>query len=246
MHKVVVFFFLTAAIVQAQEQQSQPSSADFAAPNLSSAVRSTSAVDKRTSESRWYTRVGVLGAIYHSSATFAMSGSTVPDAGAQVSNDESVTLDVGYDITREISTQLMIGVPPRPTINGQGTVASLGELGAVRYGPGILTGLYRIRRWRAFQPYVGPGVAYAIFLKDHDASVTDLHVANSFGSVLQAGAEYKIGERWSIFGDFKEVWLGVNAHGLIGGEVPVTAHVSLNPSLASAGIKYRFGRAQRR
>ena len=246
MHKVVVLIFLTAAIVRAQEQQSQPSSADFASTNLSSAVRSTSVVDKRTSESRWYARVGVLGAIYHSSATFATGGSTVPDASAQVSNDESVTLDVGYDVTRDISTQLMIGVPPRPTINGQGTVASLGELGAVRYGPGILTGLYRIRRWRAFQPYVGPGVAYAIFLKDHDASVTDLHVANNFGSVLQAGAEYRIGERWSIFGDFKEIWLGVNAHGLIGGEVPVTAHVSLNPSLASAGIKYRFGRTQRR
>jgi outer membrane protein len=246
MHKAVILVFLTAAIVRAQGQQSEPSSADFAAPSLSSAVRGTSAVDKQAGESHWYARVGALGAIYHSSATFATGGSTIPDASAQVSHDESVTLDVGYDITRNISTQLMVGVPPRPTITGQGTVASLGELGAVRYGPGILTGLYRVRRWSAFQPYVGPGVAYAIFLRDHDASVSDLHVANNFGSVLQAGAEYKIGERWSVFGDFKEIWLGVNAHGLIGGEIPVTAHVSLNPSLASAGIKYRFGRAQRR
>jgi outer membrane protein len=245
MHKVVVLIFLTAAITQAQEQQTPPPSANFASPSPSSAVSSTSAADNRTSESRWYARVGVLGAVYHSNATFAAGGSAVPGASAQVSNDESVTLDIGYDITRDISTQLMVGVPPRPAIDGQGTVASLGELGAVRYGPGILTGLYRVRRWRAFQPYVGPGVAYAIFLKDHDASVSDLHVANNFGSVLQAGAEYKIGERWSVFGDFKEVWLGVNAHGLLEGEVPVTAHVSLNPSLASAGIKYRFGREPR-
>lgn len=87
-----------------------------------------------------------------------------------------------------------------------------------------------------------PGIVYAIFLKDHDGSVSDLHVVNRFGAVLQAGAEYHLTGRWSVFGDFKEVWLGVNAHGLIGGAVPVTAHVPLNPSLVSAGVKFRFGR----
>lgn len=34
----------------------------------------------------------------------------------------------------------------------------------------------------------------------------------------------------------------MNAHGLPGGVVPVTAHVPLNPSLVSAGVKYHFGR----
>jgi outer membrane protein len=80
------------------------------------------------------------------------------------------------------------------------------------------------------------------FPQDHDASVSDLHAANNFGAVLQAGAEYDLGGKWSVFGDLKEIWLGVNAHGLIDGVVPVTAHVSLNPSLVSAGVKFRFGR----
>jgi outer membrane protein len=237
-----MFLFLAAGIVQGQEQQSVPSSFDLAAPTLSSVSPSPSAGAKHPGESRWYGRIGAVGAIYHSSATFATGGTAIPDASAQVSNNKSLTLDVGYDITRNISAQLMLGIPPKPTITGQGTVAQLGELGAVRYGPGILTGLYRVRRWRAFQPYVGPGVVYAIFLKDHDGSVSDLHVANNFGAVFQAGGEYKLTGRWSVFGDFKEVWLGVNAHGLIGGAIPVTAHVPLNPSLASAGVKFRFGR----
>jgi outer membrane protein len=242
MYRAAIFLFLAAGIVQGQEQQSVPLSLDLAARTPSSVLPSPAAGGKHAGESRWYGRVGAVGAIYHSSATFATGGITIPDASAQVSNNKSLTLDVGYDITKNISTQLMLGIPPRPTITGQGTVAELGELGAVRYGPGILTGLYRVRRWRTFQPYAGPGVVYAIFLKDHNGSVSDLHVANHFGSVVQAGAEYKLSGRWSVFGDFKEVWLGVNAHGLIGGAVPVTAHVPLNPSLVSAGVKFRFGR----
>lgn len=242
MYRGAIFLFLAASIVQGQEQQSVPLTLDLAVPTLSSVSPNPSARNKHAEGSRWYGRVGAVGAIYHSSATFATGGTAIPDASAQVSNNKSLTLDVGYDITRNISTQLMLGIPPRPTITGQGSVAQLGELGAVRYGPGILTGLYRVRRWRAFQPYVGPGVVYAIFLKDHDGAVSDLHVANNFGAVLQAGAEYKLTGRWSVFGDFKEVWLGVNAHGLIGGAIPVTAHVPLNPSLVSAGVKFRFGR----
>ena len=245
MYKAALLLLLTAAIVEGQEPPGVPVADNAAAPALLSTSRGTSAADRQESASRWYGRVGVVGAIYHSSATFATGGATIPGASAQVSNNETVTFDTGYDITRNVSTQLMLGIPPRPTISGQGTVGKLGELGAIRYGPGILTGLYRVRRWRDFQPYVGPGVVYAIFLKDHDASVSDLHVANNFGAALEAGAEYKVGRRWSVFGDYKEIWLGVDAHGLIGGAVPVTAHVPLNPSLVSAGVKFRFGRQPR-
>ena len=246
MYRALIFLLFAAAIVHGQEQQSLPVSMDFAAPTASLVSPRASAGDRHAHESHWYGRVGAVGAIYHSSATFKTGGVEIPDASAQVSDNKTLTFDLGYDITRNISAQAMLGIPPRPTITGQGTVAQLGELGAVRYGPGMLTGLYRVRRWRAFQPYVGPGVVYAIFLKDHDAAVSDLHVANNFGAVVQAGAEYKLAGRWSVFGDFKEVWLGVNAHGLIGGAVPVTAHVPLNPSIVSAGVKFRFGRERRR
>jgi outer membrane protein len=245
MYRAAIFLLLAAATVQGQENRSGPVAGDLASASLSSISRGTPAVDEKENTSRWYGRVGVVGALYHSSATFATGGVAIPNASAQASNNESVTLDVGYNITRNIATQLMLGIPPKPTITGQGTVATLGELGAVRYGPGIFSGLYRVRRWGAFQPYVGPGFVYAIILKDHDASVSGLHVANNFGAVLQAGAECRLGERGSVFGDFKEIWLAVNAHGLIGGAVPVTAHVPLNPSLISAGVKFHFGRKPR-
>lgn len=190
-------------------------------------------------DSRWFGRIGVVGAIYHSEATISTAGALIPGASAIVSNNVSVTFDIGCDITKNISAQLMAGIPPKPTITGEGTVTALGELGAVRYGPAILSGLYKVHRFRAFQPYVGAGAAYAIILKDHQASVSDLHVRNNFGFVLQWGAEYQVARKWSVFADFKEIWLAVDAHGLIG-PAPVTAHVKLNPTLVSVGLKYRF------
>ena len=248
MYKLALLLLLMPVCVQAQDtaenvtvQNVGGSTAPIADPVRSSPPsQPASAQTSQNEGSRWFGRVGVVGAIYHSSATISTGGSAIPGASATVSNNESVTFDIGRDITRNISAQLMVGIPPKPTITGQGTVASLGELGAVRYGPAILSGLYKIRRFGAFQPYAGAGTAYAIILKDHDASVSDLHVRNNFGFVLQGGAEYNLTRSWSVFGDFKEVWLAVDAHGQIAGVAPFTAHVKLNPSLVSIGIKYRF------
>jgi outer membrane protein W len=89
-------------------------------------------VDRESAEaSPWFARMGVIGAIYHSGATIATNGKVIPGATVTVSNNVTVTFDVGYDITKNISVLLMGGFPPRPTITGQGTVASLGDLGKV-------------------------------------------------------------------------------------------------------------------
>jgi len=190
--------------------------------------------------SPWFVRIAGLGAFYHSSAEIATNGQLLPGASANVTDNSTLTVDVGYDITRDVSALLMVGVPPRPLINGRGTVATLGQLGQVRYGPVILTGRYSVRKWSSFRPYAGTGVAYAIILKNHDAAVSRLDVHNHFGFALQTGAEWSVGGNWEIFADFKQLWLAVNAHGALAGGVPVKAHVTLNPSLVSLGMKVRL------
>ena len=194
----------------------------------------------RVEASSWFARIAGLGAFYHSSAEIATNGQLLPGASANVTDNATLTLDLGYDISDNVSALLMVGVPPRPLINGRGTVAALGQLGQVRYGPVILTGRYSLRTWSSFRPYAGTGVAYAIILKNHDAAVSQLDVHNHFGFALQAGAEYGVGGNWEIFADFKQLWLAVNAHGSLAGGVPVKAHVTLNPSLVSLGMKVRL------
>jgi outer membrane protein len=190
--------------------------------------------------SPWFARIAGLGAFYHSSAEIATNGQLLPGASANVTDNGTLTLDLGYDISDNASALLMVGVPPRPLINGRGTVATLGQLGQVRYGPVILTGRYSLRKWGAIRPYAGTGVAYAVILKNHDAAVSQLDVHNHFGFALQAGAEYDMGRNWELFADFKQLWLAVNAKGLLAGGVPVKAHVTLNPSLMSLGMKVRL------
>ena len=77
-------------------------------------------------------------------------------------------------------------------------------------------------------------------VKDHDAAVSQLDVHNNWGFVLQAGAEYSLNKALDLFADFKQLWLAVDANGLLSGGVPVKARVTLNPSLVSAGVKFRF------
>lgn len=206
--------------------------------------RETSSMDGALAQaSRWYVRVGPVGAFYHPSAKIATSGHLIPGATATVSNNESVTLDIGYDVSGHFSTMLMVGGPPKPIVTGAGSVAALGDLGRVRYGPAILTGCYRFGRADrrgGFRPYAGMGAAYAIILQEFDGAVSDLEVHNDWGFVLQAGMDYELGRKWDLFIDFKRVWLGIDADGMLAPGVPVTARVTLDPNLISIGAKFRF------
>jgi outer membrane protein W len=57
---------------------------------------------------------------------------------------------------------------------------------------------------------------------------------------VQGGAEYEVNSKYTVFVDFKEVWLAVNAHGVLSDNTDVKARVKLNPSLLSVGIKFHF------
>ena len=203
-------------------------------------AQSTDTAEDARLTSPWFTRIGVLGAIYHPSATIAMSAQPIPGATASVSNSVTLMFDLGYDITESFSVQMMGGIPPKPTVTAERTVASLGDLGAVRYGPVFVSGTYHVPRKRKWQAYVGAGVVYAIILDDHDRAVSDLVVLNNFGFALQGGVERSIANNIEFFVDFKEVWLAVDAHGQLAGGVPVTARVLLDPSIVALGVKFRF------
>lgn len=197
-------------------------------------------------QDRCFTRLGFLVAPYHSSATIATNGQLLSGGSAKASNNISVTVDLGCDITKNISVSVTSGIPVKPHVTGGGTAASLGILGKVRYGPMILAGQYRFPKIGRFRPYVGGGAAYAIIFKNFDGSVKNLQVNNNWGSVIQGGTEYEVNSKYTFFVDFKEVWLAVNAHGVLDDGTNVKARVKLNPSLVTVGIKFRlpFGRSR--
>ena len=46
--------------------------------------------------------------------------------------------------------------------------------------------------------------------------------------------------KYTLFFDFKEVWLAVNARGVLNDGTPVKARITLNPSMFSVGVKFHF------
>lgn len=227
--------FLTAPdLFHAQDLQNQQ--ADDAETEAVKATPPTTSAETK----RWYARLGLVAAPYHPDATIATNGTVFPGATATVSSNFTPTFEVGYDINKNIAASFCIGLPPKPHIPGRGSVASLGTLGKVRYGPAIFTGYYRFNRVRGFRPYLGGGTAYAIILKNFDVAVTQLRVKNNWGYVLQGGVEHPLTRKLDLFVDFKEIWLSVSAKGYLSGGVPVKARVKLDPSLISVGVKFHF------
>jgi len=190
--------------------------------------------------SPWFARLGVVGVFYDSSARIVVNGQEIPGASASVSNNVTVTFDIGYDLTENFALSLMLGVPAKPTFTGEGAIASLGELGKVLFGPAVLSGYYRWPSFAGIRPYTGAGVAYAVVFKNFDAAVTQVNVHNGWGFALQGGAEYKLNDRFDLFVDYKKIWISLNADGLINGVVPATARAKLDPTLISAGLKFHF------
>jgi outer membrane protein len=194
---------------------------------------------KAKPESRWFARVGVVGALYHSSATITTGGHPIPGASAHVVDDVTLMFDVGYDVTEDVSVMVMSGIPPRTTVEGRGTVASLGTLGAVRYGPVFVTAVYRFAAWNGFRPYAGAGVGHAFVFRNFDGAVSQLDVHGNTGPALQAGVEYRLSKRWDAFVDYKRLWLYLNVDGSLA-SAPIKARVTLDPDLVSVGLKYHF------
>lgn len=187
-----------------------------------------------------FTRLGFLVAPYHSSATIATNGQLLSGGSAKASNNMSLTFDLGCDVAKNISVSVTSGIPVKPHVTGQGAAAPLGILGKVRYGPMIVAGQYRFPKIGRFRPYAGGGAAYAIIFKNFDGSVKNLKVHNNWGSVLQGGTEYEVNSKYTFFVDFKEVWLAVNADGVLSDGTGVKARVKLNPSLITVGFKFRL------
>lgn len=222
--------FLAASAVEAAPQQLAPG------PVIAPAA---SVRDDRKPTSRWFVRAGAARALYNSAARITTNGNIIPGSTAGVTDSTTLTVDVGYDLSDDVSVMIMGGIPPSADVIGKGSISSFGKLGHAQFGPVVVTAVYRLPSWHGFRPYVGAGGAHLFILKTEDGSVKDLKVHDHNGFVLQAGVEYRLNRRWELYADYKHVWLNVHAKGVLAG-APVRAKVTLNPDLISAGVKFHF------
>lgn len=187
----------------------------------------------------YFLHLGPTAIILDSSASIKVYGQ--PLAGASLRADNSGTL--GFEIGRYLTPNWAIsftgGFPPQPSIYGSGTVAGLGKLGSILYGPTAVTAHYHFTQFGAFTPYIGAGPMFMFVLANHDGALQDLKVNSAIGAVAQIGADYMINQKVGLYFDVKKAYLRTESWGTLAG-APVAANAKLDPLVLSTGIAFRF------
>jgi outer membrane protein len=192
-----------------------------------------------------YVRVGPAGLFFIPSTTLRVGGNEVPGADVGIGPNFTGVVEVGWFPLRDIpfvedlAVSLTVGVPPKGSITGSGSVASAGTLGKAIYGPATLTVHYHLRTLPYVKPYLGLGLNYTIIFSSEDGAVMNLKVDSALGFVLQAGIDVPIGDRWGVYADAKMIFVSTTANGTFSG-MPATADITANPLVLSLGGSFRF------
>jgi outer membrane protein len=221
----MVLWGVSAAWTPARAQEA---AADASAPDVQDAKGSYP----------FFVHVGPGDLLFKAGATVRAAGAVIPGGTVKVDPNLTLITELGYR-WRSFSISLTGGYPPRATVAGAGSLAPLGTLGRIRYGPALLTVQYHFAPWGRVRPYVGAGPAFLLIFGDQDGAVRRLKVQDSTGAVLQGGAEYVISRRWSLALSAKTALLGTKATALLG-DAPINAHIRLDPRVIGGGLTFHF------
>ena len=188
---------------------------------------------------KWFARIAVTQLTLADDMRLSLGGSPLSGAAINTKSHYTPTLHIGRFITDEIAVSLTGGLPPRIDIDGRGTLAPVGKLMEINYGPATAMVQYHVNRGGTFSPYAGIGACYMLVLESKDAALKDTHVRNDLAPAVEFGAELKIAKRLGLFVEAKKAFLHTDATGTFAG-APVDAHIRLDPWAVSAGGTFHF------
>ncbi len=140
-------------------------------------------------------------------------------------------VDVSYFLTKNIATELVLTYPQTVNINVGGAAS-----GTVKALPPTLLLQYHFTELGQIKPYVGFGVNYTSFtsanILNGGASVN----ASSTGFAAQIGFDYMLDKNWGLNADLKYIQIKTD---VFAGGANI-GQLGLNPTVASAGLTYRF------
>lgn len=185
-------------------------------------------------------KAGVAGVLFDSSANVSLAGTPVPGGDAQLSNAATATFEVEYFFSPNLSTAIDFGFPPpKANITGQGTLAVLGKAGETKYGIGGMTLRYHFNGSGRISPFVGAGVGRLFIFDTNDGAVADLDADSAWAPVVQGGVDFHLNQRVGLFANIAYAPMKTDAGGTVLG-APMTARVTLNPTVVQGGMSYRF------
>ncbi len=164
-----------------------------------------------------------LGSQTTSSAPAGLTGTTAygsEGATLSVDNNTIPELDISYYITKNIAAELILALGTRHDVNVSGLTpagaVTSANLGSVNLLPPTLTGQWHFMPDQTFDPYVGAGLAYVRAMDNNLTAQTVLGPQpiridrNSFGTVLQAGFDINLQDKWLVNFDVKKIFVGTD------------------------------------
>lgn len=146
-------------------------------------------------------------------------------------------LDLEYFFTKNLSTELILGVTKHDIKLGNGAAIGLnnGVAGSTYGLPPTLTIKYHPLAGNTFSPYVGFGMNVIFPFESKMNGVSDFKIDNSIGWAAQAGLDVRLTD--SLYFNFDYKYLNADTQARILG---TKYDLDLNPHLFGVGVGYRF------
>jgi outer membrane protein len=153
-------------------------------------------------------------------------------SGAHASSSDTVGFTTEYYVTDNIGIAMLLGLPLKVNLVGDGTLQKYGNLGSTKPMPPAIEVRYHLFSAQSkFRPFIGLGVNYtwftqvrttnSRFIEDSLGPGGSAHatLSSSWNPVFELGANYAITKRWSV--------------GASVGYVPVKTHLTLSGQTAT-------------
>lgn len=175
-----------------------------------------------------------------------------------VDSNTQLGITIDYDLTENWVVELVAATPFTHEISVHSSVALVDGLraGETKHLPPTLLAQYHFGNVdQKLRPFVGAGINYTIFFEEEvnnlDSAFTDLgvitandaltlHLDDSVGLALQAGANYKINDKWGIHA--MAMWADISAEGNVrlNGADFQKVDIEVDPLVFMIGARYSF------
>ena len=181
----------------------------------------------------------------------------VPGSGAHATSTDTMGMTAEYYITDNIGAAMLLGLPLKVNLVGDGTLQQYGTLGSTRPMPPALVLRYHLFSAAAkFRPFVGLGVNYTWFTQvraTNSQFITDSFgpggsahatLSASWNPVFEAGANYTIAKHWAVGATLN--YMPVKAHLTLYGQTATGTQIvskstlRLEPLSVFLNVAYTF------